>query len=378
MTSGVTSELHAEFLAIAAEASKLAEREAELDDTKLSALQEAAEEVGRSWSNSSLGYQANVYYSGFKPPPPGHFFSREWGFLGQFHGTVGEWRPYNPDDVTAYIESLAGDPDLTTSRELSDALRKPVDELIHRARSAAARIKQPLDGYLEEVLDDLQRISLPKVSRLAKSLMNVTAGTFAVRDMQAAEGGWQVAGHQMVIAQVMFIRSPYTTARRLAETCSKLGRHLESVGTTVEATIMQLGGKVFIGHGGRSKEYLQLSVWLSDEGLEWEFFDRTPTAGMSIKERLTEMLDNAQIAFLLMTAEDETVDGKMRARENVVHEVGLFQGRLGFNKAIVLLEEGCEEFSNITGVGQIRFPKGDVRPAFDAIRKVLQREGVLD
>lgn len=70
-----------------------------------------------------------------------------------------------------------------------------------------------------------------------------------------------------------------------------------------------------------------------------------------------------------MTGEDE-VDGKLRARENVVHEVGLFQGRLGFGRAIVLLEEGCEEFSNIQGLGQIRFPKGNISAKFEEIRAV--------
>lgn len=62
---------------------------------------------------------------------------------------------------------------------------------------------------------------------------------------------------------------------------------------------------------------------------------------------------------------------------NVVHEAGLFQGRLGFTKAIVLLEEGCEEFSNIQGLGQIRFPKGNIAPAFEEIRRVLEREGLI-
>ncbi len=63
---------------------------------------------------------------------------------------------------------------------------------------------------------------------------------------------------------------------------------------------------------------------------------------------------------------------------NVIHEVGLFQGRLGFTKAIVLLEEGCEEFSNIEGLGQIRFPKGNIAAKFEEIRQVLERESVLD
>ncbi|MFI5322489.1 MAG: TIR domain-containing protein [Thermodesulfobacteriota bacterium] len=62
---------------------------------------------------------------------------------------------------------------------------------------------------------------------------------------------------------------------------------------------------------------------------------------------------------------------------NVVHEAGLFQGRLGFTKAIILLEEGCEGFSNIEGLGQIRFPKGNIRAIFDDVRKVLEREGLI-
>jgi predicted nucleotide-binding protein len=63
---------------------------------------------------------------------------------------------------------------------------------------------------------------------------------------------------------------------------------------------------------------------------------------------------------------------------NVIHEVGLFQGRLGFTKAIVLLEEGCAEFSNIHGLGQLRFPRGNIRAIFEDIRQVLEREGLLE
>lgn len=78
-----------------------------------------------------------------------------------------------------------------------------------------------------------------------------------------------------------------------------------------------------------------------------------------------------------MTAEDEQSDGKMNSRMNVVHEAGLFQGRLGFQRAIVLLEDGCEEFSNIQGLGQIHFPKGNIKAVFEDIRQVLEREALL-
>jgi len=72
------------------------------------------------------------------------------------------------------------------------------------------------------------------------------------------------------------------------------------------------------------------------------------------------MLESAAFAFLIMTREDEHADGSLHARLNVVHEAGLFQGRLGFKRAIILLEDGCEEFSNIYGLGQIRFPIGNI------------------
>ena len=59
-------------------------------------------------------------------------------------------------------------------------------------------------------------------------------------------------------------------------------------------------------------------------------FNSVPVAGIATSARLAELLDLSAFAFLIMTSEDEQLDGKIRARENVVHEVGLFQGRLGF------------------------------------------------
>jgi predicted nucleotide-binding protein len=119
-----------------------------------------------------------------------------------------------------------------------------------------------------------------------------------------------------------------------------------------------VGTNVFIGHG-RSVLWRELKDFLEDRlGLSVDEFNRVPVAGIATSTRLSEMLDAAAFAFLVMTAEDEQTDRKMRARENVVHEVGLFQGQLGFARAIVLVEDGCEEFSNIHGLGQIRFPRG--------------------
>ena len=137
------------------------------------------------------------------------------------------------------------------------------------------------------------------------------------------------------------------------------------------------GTKVFIGHG-HSPDWRELKDFIHERlQLPYEEFNRVTPAGLATLNRLTEMLDQACMAFLVMTAEDEQPDGTLHARENVIHEAGLFQGRLGFKKAIILIEEGCEEFSNIHGLGQIPFSKGKIRATFEEVRQVLEREGII-
>ena len=146
--------------------------------------------------------------------------------------------------------------------------------------------------------------------------------------------------------------------------------------TTLHA-VGNSGTHIFIGHG-RSQDWRVLKDFINDKlKLPWDEFNRIPVAGTTNIARLAEMLDNACMAFLIMTAEDEQTDGTLHARENVIHEAGLFQGKLGFERAIILLEKGCQEFSNIHGLGQIRFPKGNIKAAFEDIREVLEREGII-
>ena len=122
-------------------------------------------------------------------------------------------------------------------------------------------------------------------------------------------------------------------------------------------TVAKTDGKIFIGHG-QASVWIELKDFLVERlGLEHEEFNRTPIAGLSNKERLLTMLDSSCFAFLVLTAEDEQADGTHHARANVVHEAGLFQGMYGFERAIILLEDGCSEFSNIHGISQIRFPQ---------------------
>ena len=135
--------------------------------------------------------------------------------------------------------------------------------------------------------------------------------------------------------------------------------------------------RVFIGHGN-SPEWKKLKTFLvKDLKLEYDEFNRISPAGFNTQQRLTQMLDNCGFAFLVFTREDSHGDETRHARENAIHEAGLFQSRLGWQKAIILLEDGCETFSNIDGLTQIRFPRGQIAKKFTKVRDVLVREALI-
>jgi hypothetical protein len=164
----------------------------------------------------------------------------------------------------------------------------------------------------------------------------------------------------------------------LLEWLGRLESLLESVTSSAERAVSASGGnRIFVGHG-RSPVWLELRHFLENRlSLKCEEFNSESTAGVGTTERLTEMLAKSGFAFLIMTGEDEHADAKLHARENVVHEVGLFQGRLGMKRAIILKEEGCQVFSNIHGLTYIGFPKGNIKGAFEEIRMVLEREHII-
>jgi predicted nucleotide-binding protein len=131
---------------------------------------------------------------------------------------------------------------------------------------------------------------------------------------------------------------------------------------------------VFIGHG-RSGQWRDLKDHLQDQhGYQIQAYEIGARAGHVIRDILEEMLTKSSFAVLVMTAEDEMLDEQFRARQNVVHEIGLFQGKLGFSRAIVLVEEGVEVFSNLQGIQQIRFSKGNIRETYGDVLATLRRE----
>jgi predicted nucleotide-binding protein len=131
---------------------------------------------------------------------------------------------------------------------------------------------------------------------------------------------------------------------------------------------------IFIGHG-RSPIWRDLKDHLHEQhGYDVQAYEIGSRAGHAIRDILEDMLETSLFAILVMTAEDKIRSGHMRARQNVVHELGLFQGKLGFSKAIILLERGVQEFSNIHGIHQIRFSKKNIKETYGDVLATLRRE----
>src|SRR2546422_5395653 len=132
--------------------------------------------------------------------------------------------------------------------------------------------------------------------------------------------------------------------------------------------------RIFIGHG-QDPAWRDLKDHLAEKHqFKVETYETDIRVGHPISENLDLMLEHATFAILVLTGEMRDAEGKLHARENVIHELGLFQGKLGFNRAIPLVEESVTEFSNLHGMQQIRFAKGGMKETFGDVLAAIKKE----
>ena len=386
---------------------------ADYETPELNRLIEAVESVEESWSGTWLSSESDYYNKNFEPTFEVYGEKTE---SKNRHGPYGipygpppaEWRKCSISAVERHVNVKSGNPCIDRySEEGNDAIKafkrmksSVLSFIYENFDTENDRLLQSWIGTVEELecfsesefIESHRRLNEKTTSeRFASknsrrpfsrsgnksSLFAALAAASHASNRGATKAEIEPPPHVVVLAKILAIKYPFDSCKALYEQIVELGKHLQNIERT-SFNEDGYGSKVFIGHG-RSHCWRDLKDFISGRlNLVCDEFNHVATAGYTIPERLKEMLEQASIAFLVMTAEDEQVDGKLHARMNVIHEVGLFQGRLGFRKAIILLEEGCEEFSNIHGLIEIRFPKGNIRAAFEEIREVIEREGVLD
>jgi predicted nucleotide-binding protein len=341
------------------------------------AIEQKVESASKAWSGSWLGYHSRVYYQSLQPIPPGARFDSSSGLKERPFGsdTTGTWCEYTFDEIYDALLSIIPKSKYEAFVDTSKEVKEKIDDIQQNLLSILdVLIADYNDTYFED-LHQKAKETYPISAMLFEKAWQPT-GQFMSRDYVAIQAGVQTPPHIALLANIKSLKSPFTVAAEISKISNQAQRHLRNKGRS--SKMNQQGTKVFIGHG-RAFAWRDLKDFIQDRlHLPWDEFNRIPVAGLTNIVRLSEMLDESAIAFLVMTAEDEQQDGAMHARMNVIHEVGLFQGRLGFTKAIVILESGCEEFSNIQGLGQIRFPKGNIKACFEEIRQVLEREGLIE
>lgn len=130
--------------------------------------------------------------------------------------------------------------------------------------------------------------------------------------------------------------------------------------------------RVFISHG-RNEAWRELQQYLIvDRKIEALELSQQPNRGKTVINKLDSVASQCSFAVIVMTGDNLDIDGKPYARENVMHEIGFFQGRYGLDRVCILYETGTNIPSNLSGVVYVEFPKSMVKMAFPELLREIE------
>lgn len=130
--------------------------------------------------------------------------------------------------------------------------------------------------------------------------------------------------------------------------------------------------RVFITHG-RAKDWLEVQAYIEkDLKLESLELAQEPSLGNTIIEKLEANANSCDAAVIVMSGDDTDADGKLRVRENVMHEIGYFQGRYGRRNVVLLHEDGASIPTNLGGIVYTPYPRGNVGAGFAVMARELK------
>jgi len=118
----------------------------------------------------------------------------------------------------------------------------------------------------------------------------------------------------------------------------------------------EIGKNVFIVHGHDVETLMTVKNTIRTLGLNPIILHEQASENKTVIEKLEKHSEDADFAIILLTADDEGYpkgkesEKKFRARQNVVLELGLFQGLLGRENVVVLHQKDVEIPSDYAGV----------------------------
>jgi predicted nucleotide-binding protein len=130
--------------------------------------------------------------------------------------------------------------------------------------------------------------------------------------------------------------------------------------------------RVFVTHG-RAQDWRAVKDFIeTDVQLKTAELAQQPNLGRTVIEKLLDTADGCDSAVIVMTGDDVTDQGEARVRENVMHEIGFFQGRYGRDRVILMHEDDVNVPTNLSGVVYSSFPKGRVEACFHLLQRELK------
>jgi hypothetical protein len=132
---------------------------------------------------------------------------------------------------------------------------------------------------------------------------------------------------------------------------------------------------IFLSHG-TSPDWFAVQHFL-ESGFEAPLhsFESASWGGREVSEALSRYLERCSLSICVLTAEDTASDGRRFARQNVIHEIGLFQGQHGFDRVVLLVEEGCDFVPEAAVPYTIYFPQGKIHRTFYQLAETMKSLG---
>ncbi|HED38486.1 MAG TPA: hypothetical protein ENI76_09640 [Ignavibacteria bacterium] len=133
--------------------------------------------------------------------------------------------------------------------------------------------------------------------------------------------------------------------------------NFETLPITNTKNAMKVNPIVFIIHGHDEEMKKSVQVFLNRARLDDIVLHERPDKNRTVIEKLIEEGASADFVIALLSPDDIQSDGTIRARQNVILEIGYFIGRLGREKVKILRRENTDIPSDLHGILYENFDK---------------------
>ena len=220
--------------------------------------------------------------------------------------------------------------------ELIQSLIEQVEQLPHRDRIKLSALIMRADMIIRQVFGDSSRhLKSSKAIRF-----------YPVVDYIGRSRNEQEHNERWALAQQQMLALFSTMKEELQISASLKESHPHPIVDDVEKTVVGKSNRIFIVHGHDEEMKQAVALTLRKLDIEPIILNEKPYLGKTIIEKFTHYAD-VPFAVVLLSPDDMVYhkDGSreivaIRARQNVIFELGFFIGKLGRERVLVLHSEG--------------------------------------